>query len=416
MRFRARLKEKAMLQFFKKQFLAPYYGLPKQIYILFGARIINALGLFIHPLLTLIFTRKIGLGATEAGLYVALCGVLFGVSSILGGKLSDHMSRKKLIIICEGMAAISLMVSALLPVNMLMVYFIMLANAFLGLAEPSHNALVADVTEIHQRDKAYSLVYLGFNIGFIVGPALGSFLFEKHLKWLFIGDGLTLFIAVVLIAIFIKENDPISHLEVASEVTTKDSTLSILVKNPLLVLFALVLLGYNIVYSQWGFMMPLTIAGALEGGIQFYGLLASFNGLIVIVFTPLVTGHFEKMSSLKRIVIGGFLYTVGFGSFAFIVHPIAIFTAAFIFTMGEIFITISYMPYIISHSPVTHRGRMSAILPLIIGAGFTFGPMIMGPVVESFGLQRSWVFIGIFMLFNTCLMGGLLRIETKQMR
>lgn len=405
-----------MLQFFKKQFLAPYYGLPKQIYILFGARIINALGLFIHPLLTLIFTRKIGLGATEAGLYVALCGVLFGVSSILGGKLSDHMSRKKLIIICEGMAAISLMVSALLPVNMLMVYFIMLANAFLGLAEPSHNALVADVTEIHQRDKAYSLVYLGFNIGFIVGPALGSFLFEKHLKWLFIGDGLTLFIAVVLIAIFIKENDPISHLEVASEVTTKDSTLSILVKNPLLVLFALVLLGYNIVYSQWGFMMPLTIAGALEGGIQFYGLLASFNGLIVIVFTPLVTGHFEKMSSLKRIVIGGFLYTVGFGSFAFIVHPIAIFTAAFIFTMGEIFITISYMPYIISHSPVTHRGRMSAILPLIIGAGFTFGPMIMGPVVESFGLQRSWVFIGIFMLFNTCLMGGLLRIETKQMR
>jgi len=405
-----------MLQFFKKQFLAPYYGLPKQIYILFGARIINALGLFIHPLLTLIFTRKIGLGATEAGLYVALCGVLFGVSSILGGKLSDHMSRKKLIIICEGMAAISLMVSALLPVNMLMVYFIMLANAFLGLAEPSHNALVADVTEIHQRDKAYSLVYLGFNIGFIVGPALGSFLFEKHLKWLFIGDGLTLFIAVVLIAIFIKENDPISHLEVASEVTTKDSTLSILVKNPLLVLFALVLLGYNIVYSQWGFMMPLTIAGALKGGIQFYGLLASFNGLIVIVFTPLVTGHFEKMSSLKRIVIGGFLYTVGFGSFAFIVHPIAIFTAAFIFTMGEIFITISYMPYIISHSPVTHRGRMSAILPLIIGAGFTFGPMIMGPVVESFGLQRSWVFIGIFMLFNTCLMGGLLRIETKQMR
>jgi len=416
MRFRARLKEKAMLHFFKKQFLAPYYGLPKQIYILFGARIINALGLFIHPLLTLIFTRKIGLGATEAGLYVALCGVLFGVSSILGGKLSDHMSRKKLIIICEGMAAISLMVSALLPVNMLMVYFIMLANAFLGLAEPSHNALVADVTEIHQRDKAYSLVYLGFNIGFIVGPALGSFLFEKHLKWLFIGDGLTLFIAVVLIAIFIKENEPISHLEVASEVTTKDSTLSILVKNPLLVLFALVLLGYNIVYSQWGFMMPLTIAGALEGGIQFYGLLASFNGLIVIVFTPLVTGHFEKMSSLKRIVIGGFLYTVGFGSFAFIVHPIAIFTAAFIFTMGEIFITISYMPYIISHSPVTHRGRMSAILPLIIGAGFTFGPMIMGPVVESFGLQRSWVFIGIFMLFNTCLMGGLLRIETKQMR
>ena len=405
-----------MLHFFKKQFLAPYYGLPKQIYILFGARIINALGLFIHPLLTLIFTRKIGLGATEAGLYVALCGVLFGVSSILGGKLSDHMSRKKLIIICEGMAAISLMVSALLPVNMLMVYFIMLANAFLGLAEPSHNALVADVTEIHQRDKAYSLVYLGFNIGFIVGPALGSFLFEKHLKWLFIGDGLTLFIAVVLIAIFIKENEPISHLEVASEVTTKDSTLSILVKNPLLVLFALVLLGYNIVYSQWGFMMPLTIAGALKGGIQFYGLLASFNGLIVIVFTPLVTGHFEKMSSLKRIVIGGFLYTVGFGSFAFIVHPIAIFTAAFIFTMGEIFITISYMPYIISHSPVTHRGRMSAILPLIIGAGFTFGPMIMGPVVESFGLQRSWVFIGIFMLFNTCLMGGLLRIETKQMR
>lgn len=44
-----------------KKIYYPYQGLPKDIYIIFISRIINTMGCFVHPLLALILTQKIGL-------------------------------------------------------------------------------------------------------------------------------------------------------------------------------------------------------------------------------------------------------------------------------------------------------------------------------------------------------------------
>ncbi|WP_242960871.1 hypothetical protein [Clostridium peptidivorans] len=44
-----------------KQLIEPYVGLPKEIYVIFVARIINAFGCFVMPLLTIILKDKIGL-------------------------------------------------------------------------------------------------------------------------------------------------------------------------------------------------------------------------------------------------------------------------------------------------------------------------------------------------------------------
>ena len=51
-----------------KKILGPYIGLPKEVYVIFLARIINAMGVLVFPLLTLILKEKIGLTNGEAGL------------------------------------------------------------------------------------------------------------------------------------------------------------------------------------------------------------------------------------------------------------------------------------------------------------------------------------------------------------
>ncbi|MGN2369500.1 hypothetical protein ACTFJW_05480 [Clostridium cagae] len=50
-----KLKNKFILMF------SSYLGLPKEIYILFLGKIINCIGAFIYPLLSLILIQKIGL-------------------------------------------------------------------------------------------------------------------------------------------------------------------------------------------------------------------------------------------------------------------------------------------------------------------------------------------------------------------
>ena len=45
----------------KNNVLSTYKGLPKEFYVLFIGRIINCIGSFVHPLMSLILTEKIGL-------------------------------------------------------------------------------------------------------------------------------------------------------------------------------------------------------------------------------------------------------------------------------------------------------------------------------------------------------------------
>ena len=52
--------------------ISRYKGLPREIYILFFARIINSIGAFVHPLPALIMTDKLGMSAKDADLFMTI--------------------------------------------------------------------------------------------------------------------------------------------------------------------------------------------------------------------------------------------------------------------------------------------------------------------------------------------------------
>nr|WP_279388099.1 MFS transporter [Tepidibacillus fermentans] len=49
----------------------------------------------------------------------------------------------------------------------------------------------ADVTTPENRNAAYSLSYMGWNIGFAIGPVIGGMFYKNHFPLVFIGDALT---------------------------------------------------------------------------------------------------------------------------------------------------------------------------------------------------------------------------------
>ncbi len=399
-----------------KKLLKPYIGLPKEIYIIFLSRIVNAVGVFVFPLMTLILTRKIGLSTGEAGLWISINGLIFGPASLIGGKITDMIGRKKIIVIFDTLGALLFLSIALVEPTMTMVYLIMLTSFLMGVAQPAHDALMADLTTPDNRDGAYSLSYLGFNMGFALGPVIGTLLFENHLKLIFIGDGITTIIATLLILLFVKETIHLTKEDMSEERKLEQrvdgSIFSVIISRPILIYFALISFGYSFVYAQWAFMIPLhTEHNFANAGVILYGTIAGFNGLIVMVFTPIITSIFTKTKNIRRIVYGGILYIIGFGMLGFVSTKFAFFLSVFIFTIGEILITISSMPFIANHTPSSHRGRMSSTLPLIIGLGFTLGPIIMGRVLEYVTLTKGWRIVGFIMLLFTIWMFLLEKVD-----
>lgn len=390
--------------------LEPYIGLPKEVYIIFASRIVNAIGCFVGPFLTLILTKKVGLSSDVAGLYMSAAGLLYMPASIIGGKLADTLGRRKVIIIFDALSIAVYLICGFVQPSMIMVYLIMLAGTFMSAGGPAHDSLMADLTTPENRNGAYALAYMGWNLGFAVGPLLAGLLFENHLNLIFIGDALTALLSLLLIVFFVREtiNDTKQDISDESRVMERresGSILSVLLRRPALIIFAIVIIGYNFTYAQWGFMMPMHTEQNFGGlGAIYYGYMASFNGIVVIAFTPIITWLMREIKHIKKIVIGGILYSVGFGMLGLYNTLAAFFISVFIFTIGEIVLSVSTMPFIADNTPMSHRGRMSGVLGTMFSFGYIISPMVMGIVIKTIGIELGWIYLGIYVAISASCM------------
>ncbi|HBI91527.1 MAG TPA: MFS transporter, partial [Terrisporobacter glycolicus] len=222
--------------------LSTYKGLPREIYILFLGKIVNAMGAFVQPLMSLILTQKLGMSAGEAGELVTFMAVCQVPCIIMGGKLTDTIGRKKVITIFQTMGIIMLIICGIIPLSITTAKFMILSSCFYSISMPAYDALNADLTNESNRKSSYSLLYMGVNIGFSIGSMIGGFLYNNYLPLIFIGDAATTVIALLLIIFYIKE--PNKQKEVVLDFEEEDlqrSTLSVILKRPILFLFPLMM-------------------------------------------------------------------------------------------------------------------------------------------------------------------------------
>ena len=403
-----------------KEVAKQYNGLPKEIYVIFFSRVVTNIGSFVFPMLALIMTQKIGVTKDKAGFFITIVALLSAPGMLMGGKLVDTIGRKKVLIIFQGLAGIIFIICGFIKPSMFLAVVMMLAQLMAAVAMPANDAMLADLTTPQNRKEAFSLLYMGNNLGLALGPVIGGLLYKNHLSLVFIGDGITTLISLILVYIFIKETMQGSRNETHSkdrinEKKEEGSVFRVLWKRPILLCFSCIMFLYQFSYSQYSFTLPLQLGELFkEAGAKAFGLLACVNALVVIFVTPFMTKITEKIKPIIVIAIGGILYSISFTSFGFIYSFPVFFISIIIMTLGEISISINLGTYVANHTPVSHRGRINGIVPMIYGSGYAFGPMIMGKYIYDFGIRSGWIFIGVVMCFASMFMIALYNIEYKR--
>lgn len=390
-----------MLKIFKT-----YRGLPKSIYILFIAQIINRFGDFVVPFLTLYLTQKIGLSAGISGVIVT-ANILIGIpASLIGGKAADSLGRRKTYLWSQSIAAISLLPCAVFKNPVIIVTCLMINAFFTGFIRPALSAIVADVLPPKQRQLGFSLQYLGTNIGVSIGPIVAGILFKNMLPMLFIGDALTSLIAVVLIAFNIEETNPSHNKAIKQfEKEEKGGVIKAFANRPYLCIFLVVYIAYSFIYTQHRFSLPITMGDIykLDGSTRF-GYLMSINAFTVIFLTVTITSLTHKFHALTKIIIAGILYAVGFGMIG-IIHNFALFVlSTVIWTIGEILVTTSFGVYISNNSPSNYRASFNAVGGLSWSIGGALGTSLAGKFIDSFGLNYIWSLTFIISAIATIVM------------
>ena len=150
-----------------KKFLAPFLHLSKEIYILFFGRIVTSMGSLIWPLLTLILKNKLGYDATEIAVITMIMSVLQFPMLLLGGKLADARNRKWIIVCCDMVTVVCYIIAGCIPLSAVSIVLFYIAGMFATIEGPSYDALVADLSDGDNREQAYSLQYLGMNLGVV---------------------------------------------------------------------------------------------------------------------------------------------------------------------------------------------------------------------------------------------------------
>jgi MFS family permease len=402
-----------------KNFFKVYRGLPFSIYVLFVVRIINALGAFVGPFLTMFLSNKIGLGNEVIGIFIMANSISTVPGSLIGGKISDTFGRKKILVIFQGLAALSYIPCAFLGKSIIIPYLLILSSFFNSVAQPAYGAMIADLSDIKNRQSAYSLLYLGNNLGFSIGPMIAGFLYSHYLKMIFIGNSIAVFASISIIYIFIRETKPKKEDEKQiineHEKIEEGSLISALLKRPLLLSFALLSVIYSFVYAQYPFCIPLQVGEIFKDNSSvIYGKIMATNGLTVILFTTIITRLTRKLSSIQNVALAGIFYGIGFGMMYFINTFNMFILATVIWTIGEIFQSTNTGVYIANHTPMSHRGRFNAVIPLITGAGFAVGPAIMGMYIKNRRVIDAWPIVFMMSMIAAVLFYILYIIENKK--
>ena len=123
-----------------------YRGLERSVYVLFFARIINSVGSFVYPFLTLFLTDKLEYTASEAGLILMVVSISFVPGSLIGGKIADVFGRKRILVGAEFFAAMSFMICAFITDKHLIPFFIIGAEFFMGIVHPTSTAMITDLS------------------------------------------------------------------------------------------------------------------------------------------------------------------------------------------------------------------------------------------------------------------------------
>ena len=373
-----------------------YKGLRKELYILFIGRIMTNMGAMIWPMFTLILNRKLGLSATV----IAACMVIFSLVnlpvSLIGGKLADKLNKKNIIVVCDLVSIASFIYCAIVPVTITSIAIFAIASLFQTIEWPSYDALVADFSTSKDRERAYSLSYLGTNLGLVLSPTLAGFLFENHLNLAFLINGISIALSTILIFFRIRDvrretdDSPASGYE--ADLDSKVSALSYIGHSRVVLLFIIAAALSNGVYSMYSYLMPLDMGITYaERGSVLFGSMSSTNCIVVVTCTALITRLFRKIRESGKMLIGEGLILAGYLLFLlFIRQPIMCFVAITVFTFGEIFNTLSSSPFLTRRIPASHRGRIIAVMNVVCGLSSSAIQLAVGWIYDKAGSPTAW--------------------------
>lgn len=315
----------------------------------------------------------IGLSLLQDGLVITIGSALAALFQVYGGILSDKFGYKRTII--ASFIAVSLLYVLLVidgtarnsPTAYPLVFVaLMISNTA---QMPATNAIVSKSSDVKLR--GFSILRIGNNIGWGIGPAVGGFLIYLYGFYDLFLFALVTSIVGLFITLLVQDSREVLTAEIKFNAS-----------NRFLIIMSFVALLLFIVQAQETITLS-NYANVLRGmNYVQLGILYLVNGLVVILTQGIVYKASRRIGNYASVIIGGFLYSFGFFSFSFFSSFSGMLLSTVILTFGEDFAFPAGLAMVSLVSRPENLGRNMGTYNAFISAGRAIGPLLGGYVLS----------------------------------
>ena len=293
----------------------------RDFYILWITQSISQLGSAITGFaLTLWLYEKTGSALSTAALTICTYAP-YVVMSIFAGAISDKFDKKKTMLICDALAALSTVaVFILYKTDLLSIWHLYLINVISGLMntvqQPASEVAYTMIIPKEYYQKTGGLQSLSRSLISVGNPVIAAALYGlAGLDAVIAVDLTTFVVAFVALLIFVripkvteeKKNDE-SVLKLARE------GLAYLKQNPLIFYVILFMSGVNLVASAFDATLPALIIPNPRGGNNILGIVSSCSGIAMVVGSLLAT-NMPKPKDRVKVIYLSMLFSLGTENF-----------------------------------------------------------------------------------------------------
>ncbi|MEO8433238.1 MAG: MFS transporter [Acidobacteriota bacterium] len=366
-------------------------GLPREVWILFIATLVNKAGSMVLPFFVLYLTRDAGFSARQASFLVLLYGSGSLCGALLSGKLSDAVGPIRIMrgsLLGTGVILFAFPYARSLPaIAAMTVLLAFVAEAF----RPANLTIIGDLVVPEIRKTAFAVNRLAINLGMSIGPALGGLLATISFRWLFLVDGAT---ALAAGAILAASAFPAHHAQAEDPLTRAAGDLvrhGSAHRDRRLLFFLAALLPIDLVFFQHISSMPLYLVENLKLTAAAYGILFSVNTVLVVLCEVPVNRATAHWPHRRTLGFGALLVGAGFGALAFAWDIWSVAATVVIWTFGEMLLFPGMADYLTDIAPPRRRGEYMGLAQMSVGLAFAVGPWGGLQALARYGGRTLWL-------------------------
>jgi MFS family permease len=336
---------------------------------------------------------------------IALVFSAYAIGAFFGepfwGRLSDRIGRKPILISTVSGNCLCYLAMAFAP----NVYFAFVARILGGLMSGNGSVIqgyIADVTPPEERSGKMSLLGAAFNVGFIVGPALGGLL--AHPAAGHTGFRIPLFICASLSAVcvlglslFVKESRV--HIDRFSHQPSRWAVVGRAFTHPAIVRLMLITFLAGCAFTGIESIFGLWTQARFDWGPRQVGSAFAVVGVVAAICQIWLTGRLSKRYGEARMLALGMMVTALFMALqpfslgALTIVPFLAFTA-----FGQSVAWPNVSALISRNAEWEHQGQYLGLNNAMGALSRVVGPSIAGFLFSNAGVNVPFYFAGLMVL------------------